>query len=280
MSSPSKPGAIVQGVDAEALEGDPPLRRALAIQLRVIGALLMREIITRYGRDNLGFLWVFIEPMIFTLGIVALWSAMGLGHHSLPIVAFAITGYSSILLWRNMPSRCVMAIPPNMGLLYHRNVRVLDLFVARILLEMGGATMSFTVLASLFTAMGWMNGPEDLGKVLFGWLLLAWYGTSLALVLGALSAYSDLVERLWFPIAYLLFPLSGAAFMVDWLPPKFQEILYWLPMVHGVELVRDGYFGQVVKTHYDVPFMAGVCLVTTLVGLALVRGAGRRVELQ
>jgi capsular polysaccharide transport system permease protein len=262
------------------MNGEPSLGRSLVIQLRVIGALLMREIITRYGRDNLGFLWVFIEPMIFTLGITALWSAMGLGHNSLPIVAFAVTGYSSILLWRNMPSRCVMAIPPNMGLLYHRNVRVLDLFLSRILLEMGGATMSFAVLASLFTAMGWMNGPEDLGKVLFGWLLLAWYGTSLALVVGALCAYTEIVERIWLPIAYLMFPLSGAAFMVDWLPPRFQEILYWFPMVHGVELVRDGYFGNAVRTHYDVPFMAGVCLLTTLAGLALVRGAGRRVELQ
>ena len=30
---------------------------SLLIQKRVIGALLMREIITRYGRNNIGFLW-------------------------------------------------------------------------------------------------------------------------------------------------------------------------------------------------------------------------------
>lgn len=262
------------------MNGDASFGRSLAIQLRVIGALLAREIITRYGRDNLGFLWLFVEPMIFTLGITALWTAMGLGHNSLPIVAFAVTGYSSILLWRNMPSRCVMAIGPNMGLLYHRNVRVLDLFVARVLLEMAGATMSFTVLASLFTAIGWMNGPEDLGKVLAGWLLLAWFGASLGLVVGALSAYSDIVERLWHPAAYLMFPLSGAAFMVDWLPARFQEILLWLPMVHGVELVRDGYFGNAVRTHYSVPFAVGACSAATLLGLTLVRRAGRQIELQ
>jgi hypothetical protein len=47
---------------------------SFAIQRRVIGALLMREIITRFGRDNLGVLWLFVEPMMFTLGVTALWT--------------------------------------------------------------------------------------------------------------------------------------------------------------------------------------------------------------
>jgi len=34
------------------------------IQLRVIGALLMRDVLTRFGRHNIGFMWMFVEPMI------------------------------------------------------------------------------------------------------------------------------------------------------------------------------------------------------------------------
>ena len=44
------------------------------IQKRVISALLMREILTRYGRHNIGFLWLFAEPMIFTVGVTVLWN--------------------------------------------------------------------------------------------------------------------------------------------------------------------------------------------------------------
>ncbi|OSI13639.1 sugar ABC transporter permease, partial [Neisseria dumasiana] len=43
---------------------------SLAIQKRVVGALLMREIITRYGRNNIGFLWLFVEPLLMTVLIV------------------------------------------------------------------------------------------------------------------------------------------------------------------------------------------------------------------
>ena len=96
------------------------------------------------------------------------------------------------------------------------------------------------------------------------------------MLIGAATAFSELVERLWQPAAYLLFPLSGAAFMVDWLPTELQRIVLLLPMVHGVELVREGYFGSVVRTHYDMSYMAGVNLVLSLAGLLLVRVAGRK----
>ena len=50
-------------------------------------------------------------------------------------------------------------------------------------------------------------------------------------------------------------------------------------MVHGVEMVREGYFGSTVRTHYDLGYMAMCCLALTLVGLFLVRDAGRRAEI-
>ncbi|MES2682537.1 MAG: ABC transporter permease [Pseudomonadota bacterium] len=259
----------------------PSLSRSLHIQGRVISALLMREVITRFGRHNIGVLWLIGEPMIFTLGVATLWSLTGLSHgSSLPIIAFAITGYSSVLVWRNTVSRCNSAIQGNFNLLYHRNVQVIDVLATRIVLEIAGATASFILLSLFFTATEWINPPDDLAKVIGGWLMLCWFGSSLSLVIGAATAYSELIERLWHPTSYLLFPLSGAAFMVDWLPKAGQQFVLLLPMVHGVELVREGYFGNVVKTHYDIGYMAICCLVLTLIGLFLVRDAATRVESQ
>jgi len=264
-----------------AFEHDSAFIDSLRVQLRVIGALLMREIVTRYGRENLGFLWLFVEPMMFTLGVTGLWAGAGLRHStSLPIVAFAVTGYSSVLLWRNCATRSSMAIQPNMPLLFHRNVRVLDLILTRVLLEVAGATMSFLVLSALWISLGWMEPPSDILQLLTGWGLLAWFGASLALIIGGGTAHSEMVERIWHPTAYLLFPLSGAAFMVDWMPPRFQEIVLWIPMVHGVEMLRDGYFGSAVRTHYSASYLALCCALLTLAGLALVKEAGRKVEVQ
>lgn len=254
------------------------LYRSWAIQRRVIGALLLREILTRYGRHNIGFLWLFVEPMLFTLGVTALWTAVKATHGSdLPIVAFAISGYSSVLLWRNMPTRCIGAITPNLSLMYHRQVKVIDIYIARLLLEAAGASISFVVLTLFFSFIGWLTLPEDMLKVTIAWLLLAWFGSAFAILMGAMSERSEIIEKLWHPASYLLFPLSGAAFIVDALPKGAQDIILLLPMVHGTELLREGYFGSHFKAHYDIFYMVCVCLALTLFGLAKTREVSRSV---
>jgi ABC-type polysaccharide/polyol phosphate export permease len=254
------------------------IAQSLSIQGRVVFALLMREILTRFGRHNIGFLWLFVEPMIFTLGVTALWTATKSLHGSnLPISAFALTGYSSVLLWRNMPSRCIQAITPNLALMYHRNVKVIDIFLARLLLEGAGATISFVILSLVFITIGWIHPPEDVLQVAGGWLMLAWFGVALALLLGALSEEFEIIDKLWHPASYLLFPLSGAAFLVDALPQEARWYVLLLPMVHGVEYIREGYFGTQVVTHYDLSYMALVCTALTLLALAQTRKISRTV---
>jgi ABC-2 type transport system permease protein/capsular polysaccharide transport system permease protein len=252
--------------------------RSSAIEWRVIHALLLREILTRFGRHNIGFLWLFVEPMLFTLGVTTLWTLAKSFHGStLPIAAFALTGYSTVLLWRNMPARCIGAIEPNLSLMYHRNVKVADIFAARLLLEGGGATISFVVLSIVFIAAGLLDPPEDVLQVIGGWLMTAWFGVSLAIFVGSLAQESELVDKLWHPTAYLLFPLSGAAFLVDALPPDAQYYLLYLPMVHGTEYIREGYFGSRIHAHYDLGYMALCNTLLFLLAIAKMRKVGREV---
>lgn len=253
--------------------------QALRIQVRVLGALMMWEVITRYGRDNLGFIWLFLEPMLFTVAVVALWTGMGMAKtYDLPIFAFALTGYSPVLLWRNCASRCSNAIPASTTMFYHRPIRVLDILLTKILLECAGGTCSFLGLGLFWWAAGQLEPPDNVLVVLGGWILLAWFGAALALVLGALTALSELAERLWHPTAYILFPLSGSVFMVDWLSEEFRSVVLWLPMVHTGEIIRDGFFGSIVRTHYDVSYVLTANLLLTAAGLFLVRAVGRRMN--
>jgi capsular polysaccharide transport system permease protein len=251
------------------------------VQCDVIFALLMREIITRYGRHNLGFIWLFAEPMVFTLGIAVLWSNFAhVRSAGFSVVEFAVNGYSSVLLWRNCANRCVHAIEPNLSLLFHRNVRVIDLFIARCLLETAGATASLTLLTVVCTATGFMQFPNDPLQVALAWLLLAWFGASFGTLIGTLAARHDVVERLWHPAAYLLFPLSGAVFMVDWLPSAWAKTAPLLPMVSALEMLRGGWFGPSAHVHYDAGYVVAVNMTLSTLALALVRGVASEVQPQ
>lgn len=257
------------------------LRRSWQIQRRVIGALVLREVITRYGRHNIGFLWLFVEPMMFTLGVATLWAVAGLNHSSrLPIVAFALTGYSAVLLWRNMPSRCIGSVLPNSSLMYHRNVRLIDIYLSRLLLEAVGATASFLILSILFVSLNMMKPPEDILKVIWGWSLLTWFGGAFAMFIGALSERTELVEKIWHPVSYLMLPLSGTTFLVDAMPTNFQHLVLWIPMIHATELIREGYFGSAIRAHYNVDYLVALCLGFTLLAFSEERYASKRVVLE
>jgi ABC-2 type transport system permease protein/capsular polysaccharide transport system permease protein len=254
------------------------LWESFKIQRRVIGALLMREILDRWGRHNIGFLWMFAEPMVFTLGVMTLWHVTGLSHSTtISPVGFAITGYSSILLWRNMPARLIKAIEANLTLMHHRNIKVVDIFSARLLLEGMGATLSFIILTLIFSYLGFLKLPVDPLKVIFGWILLAWFGASLALTIGSLSERSHIVHTLWHPAAYLLIPLSGAMFTVGALPEKFQHAVLYIPTVHGVEILREGFFGSSFHAHYSILYMVGWCLALTFIGLGQMTIISRKI---
>ena len=256
-----------------------PLRESFAIQCRVVWALILREMLTRFGRHNIGFAWMFVEPMIFTLGVTTMWTLAGMHKgSSIPIAAFALTGYSCILLWRNMPGRAESAVKMNIPLLYHRNVRILDLFLARLILEGGGATMSFMILGFIFTWIGWIAPPENILLVIIGWFAMAFFGISFAMFVGAWATKWHWVEKIWHPAAYLMVPLSGAIFLVDSLPKKAQEFMLYVPMVHGCECIRDGYFGSQFRAHYSLAYITLVSLILLIVALIVMKNARDNLE--
>lgn len=254
-------------------------KESLIIQKRVLGALMMREIITRYGRKNIGFLWLFIEPMLMTLMIVLLWKYARASHFSsLNIVAFMITGYPMAMMWRNASNRAIGAITANQSLLYHRNVRVLDTILARMLLEISGATIAQIVIMLALIFIGWIPMPVDVFYMLMAWVLMAWFAIGLGLVICSIAFHIESFGKLWSTFSFILLPISGAMFFVYSLPQTIREYALKIPMIHGTEMLRHGYFGGVMPT-FEHPWYLVVCnIVLTLLGLILVRHFSKGVE--
>ena len=231
----------------------------------------MREIITRFGRHNIGFLWLFLEPILFTVGVVILWTqTRNLHGFRVDVAPFIVTGYSTLLMWRNCSFRGIKAIEANRSLMYHRNVRVIDIFVARMLLEIVAVTASFISVMVTLWVLELVVFPTDVLLMLAGWGFLCWFSANLGITLGCLSEYTDVVERLWHPLSYFLLSISGAFFMADWLPNFFHPIAPYIPMLNASEMIRGGYFGEKVVTHYSIGIGCLICLCMTLISLVLI----------
>lgn len=254
-------------------------RQSLVIQGRVIGALLMREVITRYGRKNLGFLWLFVEPLLMTLMISLLWGFIRADKFStLNIIAFMITGYPIAMMWRNASNRAIGAISGNLSLLYHCNVRVLDTIFARVLLEVSGATIAQILITTLFVFIGWIEVPQDILYMIIAWVLMALFAFGLGLIICSIAYKFEMFGKLWGTLSFVMLLLSGAFFFVHSLPQQIREYAQWVPMISGTEMFRHGYFGDGIQTYEHIGFLVVCDLAMILVGLLMVRNFSKGIE--
>jgi capsular polysaccharide transport system permease protein len=105
------------------------LEKAL-VQIRVIKALMTRELLTEFGRKNIGFFWIFLEPIIFISLIMFLRDyilgsnkgAQAVEHH-IPLTGFLLTGYVLFMLIRRGLSFVGSSATSNKGIMYHANVK-------------------------------------------------------------------------------------------------------------------------------------------------------------
>ena len=239
----------------------------------------MREIITRYGRNNIGFVWLFIEPLLMTGLIVIAWSWLRFNQYStLNIIAFMATGYPLMMMWRNASNRTIGAVSANISLLYHRNVRVLDTLLSRMILEIAGATVAQIVLMAALILLGLIPVPQDLFYMLLAWGLMAMFAIGLGLIICSIAQSFEVFGRIWGTFSFLLMPLSGAFFFVHNMPPIIQPYLLKVPMIHGSEMFRHGYFGDTVTTYEDPAFLLTVNLVLLFIGLLLVKRFSKGIE--
>lgn len=254
---------------------------ALKLNVRIVGALMMRDGTMRYGHENLGFFWVMGKPLVLTLGVMAMWSLGNMTHgHGVGIVPFALSGYSVLTIWRHMTARSVRAIRHNAGLLFHRNVKLLDILFARALLETMGVMTAFFIAYTplyLFDVVAPLNDPMILIGAFF---LQSWFSFSVGLIIAALSEMSEAIEQFVPPMLYITLPLTGIFFMAGWLPQKWREGVLWSPLVNTMEMFRCGMFPANIATYWSASYVVVWCVIMTSIGLPLVLRAQKHVTIE
>lgn len=248
------------------------LHNAWEIQARVIHALVIRELSTRFGRENIGFLWIMVEPLLFASLVGLLWSlAKGPEEHGISVVAFVATGYIPLTLFRHSVQRSVLVFTTNSSLLYHRQIKIMDFIFARFIIEMMGCMMAYLFIGLILILTGFMPVPADIGLFLAGWMLYALFCLSICLVLSPLSEISDVMEKFIPVTTYVMIPFSGAFNMSSWLTPTIREFLMFSPFVNGMEMMRKGIWGSKLTAYYDVwnPIICSAILIG--IGLPLCR---------
>lgn len=250
-------------------------------QFEVLNALILREIKTRFGAHQLGYLWALIEPSLWIGTFVAMFYLLGRsGPSGMDTVSFIATGLIPFMLFRETGIRAVSAIGANKGLLFYPQIQPLDLVFARVLLEFVTLLTVFAVI--IFTA-SMLRGttPRVSDWLLFvsGFAAAAALGGSLGLLLMGLSVFTPAIERLHGPLLRPLFWFSGIFYTANGLPPVVRDVMLYNPVLHVVEVVRSGWFIEYRSQHASLLYVGGWIVSFSFLGLLVERAARRRLEL-
>jgi len=255
--------------------------QGLVIQWRVVGALLIREIYSRFGRESLGFAWIVAEPLVFALPVLFMWRAIrGSQEHGLAVMPFLWSGYLLLLLFRHLGGRILLFIRANVPLLYHRRVAIFDIFLARALLETFSNLTALVVSFAVFYAVGSVDMPRDLPMFYLGYFYMIWWAVASALIIGALCERTDWVAQVWMPFSYMYMIFSGFFYLADWLPPALRSVALCQPYTQSYEMIRAGVFGTTITTYGDPAYTTFVLAILTLFGLWLMRESRKHVVIE
>lgn len=260
----------------EELRSAIGLRQIVAIQVRVVVALLMREVKTRYSRRKLGYLWAFFEPALHAGVLFMLWSFRGrTGFDGMPLLVFLISGLVPFFLFSQTWTRVGSAVQQNKPLLAHRHVTPYDAILARTILEL---LTRVAVFAVLMTGLALYGYEIELIKPISLWstlILLSLTGVGFGLITQALTPIFASIQSITQAIMRLLYLTSGVIFPLSILPRSVQEIALYNPILHLIQFARYAFLhlDPITGVNYAYPavFAIGLLLLGLLMTAAMRR---------
>lgn len=233
---------------------------------------MLRDMIMRNGRENIGFGWVLLEPMLLCSGVIVVWSVVGAhGNEGISIVEMVLTGYMPLTLWRHMTNSTMGIFARAVPLLYHRQITPFDILIAKLALEFIATTAAFAFVWSALYTMGLVSSVANLGLLMVGWSMMGLLGLAGGALLATATERWEAADRFVQPLQYLIVPLSGCFFLADWVPTWGRDILLLNPMVHCYEVLRAGYFGNALTFHYDFGYFFACAFVLLFVGILCIK---------
>lgn len=244
--------------------------------LRVIIALMLREMATTYGRSPGGYLWAVLEP-VGGIAILTLIFSFGFNKPSLgtnfPI--FYATGVVPFMMFNSVCNRVSTALLFSKSLLAYPAVTYVDALLARFLVNtVTQAMVAYVVFGGLLLVYDTRTLPAPM--LIAQSLALT---AALALGIGTLNAY--LIARfavwqmVWSILTRPLFLISGIFFLFNAMPHPMREFLWFNPLVHVVGIMRAGFYPTYDANYASAGFVLLVSLVAVAAGLLLLRRSHR-----
>ena len=231
-----------------------------------IGAVIAREIGSRFTGDPLGYGWAYLTPLAWIAVIYVVFIVLG---RTTPLDAdvgsFILSGIMPYLAFRYQVSSVLRAKSTYRAVMTLPSVTPETVYFSIIVLEYYNSLSIYLVLMLLnYLLFGHFYADDPL-RMLWGFTLASAAGAALGYALAGIKVGASTLLRVSSTALRPLFYLSAVFYTADELPQLWLDWLSWNPLLHAVEIVRSGSFGdyesRVASSLVPVVFIALCVLI-------------------
>lgn len=265
----------------ELRERSISIENVLRARGRVIYALMLRDVRTRFFGNALGFLGLSVMwPLTHIVVLLVINSYIGrLAPVGPSLALFFATGLMPFMTFSYMSRWIMFGFVMNKPLLAFPVVSVTDILLARAVLEVIGSLLMAVSLCVVLTFLGVDFIPFDIPQACYAWGAAILFG----LGMGIINSIIAMAFRGWI-IGYSLvviglYVTSGIIYVIDAMPEPYRYWLSFNPVLQAVSWMRSAYYPGYGAITLDKAYLLGWALCTIFGGFLLERAIrGRLLE--
>lgn len=248
-------------------------RSPLSVTLGVWHGIFLREALDRLFDMRFAWFWLLAEPVLHIGFMVFIFSVIRMRTvGNTDVVVWIIVGMLAFFLFRRTATQVTYAVDSNRPLFAYRQVKPFDPAIARATLEALLMALIAGILLVVIVFLGKQAFPDDALLVLQAaaglWLFGLGYGLIASVLMELVPEAEHVLKILMIP----LYLISGAIMPMASIPMPYRDILMFNPIVHGLELVRLGYFPSYhTAPGLSMAYLYAWALVSIFLGLLLYR---------
>ncbi|WP_237152652.1 ABC transporter permease [Oryzibacter oryziterrae] len=220
-----------------------------------IWAIVLRELRAQYGDRKLGFFWAFSQPVAYIF-VVSVAMAAVRGERTSELTGdfapFVTLGLLNLNLFSAIEGSVRNAVSGNKGLLSFPRIKVLDLYISKMVVEVAINLIVFSALMLIFVILGHVPPPKDPIRFFLPMSCAIISGFSFGVINSVVSSLYKTWNNIFTVAVRINFFTAGLFFLARDMPPEIQQALYFQPLLHTAEEIRSAWYPDFESQFVDM----------------------------
>lgn len=267
--------------DPAALPTSYPIRRegsSVVAQWRALKAVVLREFRTQYGKQRLGVMWAFVQPIVQILAIAVVFGLMGRMAPIGNAVPFYAMGVLNVYFFSQTETFVRGAFSGGSSLLAFSRVRPLDLYLSRFIVRSTVMICVFTLVMGFLVTIRQIEPPSHALWLLCPLALNLLFGLSVGIVNAQIIAFYPGWKDIYAGLFRLVYFTSGIFYLSSEMPAQVQRFLYFNPFLHDSEWMRTAWYYHYQSSLLDVEYPIFMACTFLLLSLMLERALRKSMQ--